>query len=149
MHIWDEYGATRMSGYVNPNALASHETNLSAFIALQETMIWDKIRDYSVHRDHKQILWEVEEYCGVLPTYMAYLLGHLDSVEGDLGSMPTSVSAIASVPGLPGLVAEMHAVLRSLWDTHESWTTEEVMLPLCEIELKLLKLAGLKLYSKR
>ena len=142
MHIWDEYAATRMSGYIDPDAATGYQENLKTLVTAAEPFRIERVTAYRLHGDHKRIFGELNGFAESLLCSLAYLLGHLDSLEQEVDSLPSMVALMTSTLGLGDLVQELHGHLHTLWETQDLWTTQEEFSPLCGLVNDLLAAYG-------
>jgi len=142
MHIWDEYAATRMSGYIDPDAAAGYQENLKTLVTAAESFRIERATAYRMHGDHKRVFEELNGFAERLLCSLAYLLGHLDSLEQEVSSLPLMTDLTTSTPGLSDLIQELHGNLRMLWETQDLWTSQEVFSPLCNLVNDLLAAYG-------
>jgi len=48
MHIWDEYAATRMSGYINPDAAKGYQENIKTLVTAMEPFRIERVIAYAL-----------------------------------------------------------------------------------------------------
>ncbi len=143
MHIWDEYAATRMSGHIDPDAATGYQENLKTLVTAAEPFRIERVTAYRLHGYHKRVFGEVNGFAGRLLRSLAYLRGHLDSLDLEVDSLPSMVALVTSTPGLGDLIQELHGHLRPLWETQDLWTTQEAFSPLCGLVNDLLAAYGI------
>ena len=124
--IWEEYAACRMTGRMgNQSAIRSNYAQTfdhAAPTALLEA--YECIKAYRTAGDIDALLVSAGRALLNPLKFAGYLLGHLDGTEDATALLEACPSVGETI--YPDLVQKMHADLRQLWDTRETWHGIEV-----------------------
>ena len=117
---WDEYAVCRMSAPFAQGQNESHALTVAACAEVARNRANEAIKSYRLHGDLDRLVAEAgAPLCAPIKA-VAYLLGGIDGVEAGWDDHPEARVAIEAA-GYGDLVDDLHAELRHLWDTYDSW----------------------------
>jgi hypothetical protein len=147
---WDEYIACRLSAFIakEPVLRSLEETFCTALDKAKERAD-ASIRQYRMHADVSRVTKEVAGiYKGVM-VYAAYMLGHIDGIEGDVAaSAPKAIDALGRSPYFKPFFSRLSDELRAMHGTYGTWKGLDIYEPLKQIAEELLKLGGIDIQQR-
>lgn len=147
---WDEYIACRLSAFIaRESALRPLEDMFcAAFIGARERAN-AAIRQYRMHGDVSRITNEVADIYRRVMVYSAYLLGHIDGIDGDAGALaPKAMEALEREPYFNPFFSRLRDELRAMFGTYGEWKNLDVYEPLKQLADELLKLVGIDIQPR-
>jgi hypothetical protein len=123
--FWDEYAACRLSAPLATKKNATHASTVAACASGAHDRSDAAIRSYRVHGDLDRLQTEAGPALAHPMKAAAYLLGGLDAISADCADTSSTADARQALitSGYDGLVDDLHAELRRLWETRADWGT--------------------------
>jgi hypothetical protein len=140
--VWAEYAACRLSAIFCQSQVPAYIDGLRNVLHAARPTANEAIKRYRIHDSIGQVLGE-----GCPPLVeplrlLAYLLGHLDGVEGDFTELQ-DVQTELTATGYLGFAGRLQEVLRTLWEKRGAWTSRAEFEPLETIVRDVLSDGGL------
>jgi hypothetical protein len=147
---WDEYIACFLSAHFGiDSTLRGYEETFVASLERAKDRADAAIRQYRMHADIKRVVQEVSEEYRRLMVYAAYLIGHVEGLEGNLDEMaPKAVDAMERHNYFKPFFEEIRSTLMAMHDICGEWKGLEAYDPLKEIAYRLLKVGGLDIQDR-
>lgn len=142
---WDEYMACRLSAFIaRESALRPLEDTFCTALERARDRANAAIRQYRMHADVSGVTKEVSEIYKRVMVYAAYMLGHIDGIEGDVAAfVPKAMDALEREPYFKPFFSRLCDELRTMHDTYGQWKGLEVYEPLKQLADELLKVGGI------
>lgn len=121
--LWDEYAACRLSAPLATRQNATHASTVAACASGARDRSDAAIRSYRVQGDLDRLQTEAGPALANPMKAAAYLLGGMDAIGADWADTPATAEAREALVanGYDGLVDDLHAELRRLWETRSDW----------------------------
>jgi hypothetical protein len=147
MAAWDEYAASRLSAPWGTSEYCSEFEQ--ALVPMLDTMLAraeSSKQAFAVHRNTEQTMSELREVFGSFLIRSAYLVGHIDGIDGSLQvEAPTLAKKIEETTWLKTIWSRYLEILREMFSKLEAWEGIETYGPLKELFETLLLRGGLQL----
>jgi hypothetical protein len=147
---WDEYIACRLSAFIAREAglRPLEETFCAALIGARERAN-GAIRQYRMHADVSRVTNEVAAIYRRVMVYAAYLLGHIDGIDGDVAALvPKAMETLEREPYFKPFFSRLRDELRAMYVTYGEWKSLDVYEPLKQLADELLKLGGIDIQPR-
>jgi hypothetical protein len=147
---WDEYMACRLSAFIaRESALRPLEDTFCTAIERARDRANAAIRQYRMHADVSGVAKEVSEIYKRVLVYAAYMLGHIDGIEGEVAALvPKAMDALDRQPYFKPFFSRLCEELRTMHGTYGQWKGLEVYEPLRQLADELLKVGGIDIQPR-
>jgi len=147
---WDEYIACRLSAFIaRESALLPLEDTFCAALERTRDRANAAIRQYRMHADVSRVTKEVAEIYKRVMVYAAYMIGHLDGIEGDAAAFVSrALNTLERHPYFKPFFSRLRDELRVLHSTYGEWKGLDVYEPLKRLSDELLKLGGVDIQPR-
>ncbi len=147
---WDEYIACRLSAFMaKESVLHSLEDTFCFALERARDRANAAIRQYRMHADVNGVTKEVADiYKGVM-VYAAYMLGHIDGIEGDAAVLvPKAFETVERHAHFKPIFPRLRDELRALHNTYGEWSGLDAYEPLKALADELLKGGGIDIQPR-
>jgi hypothetical protein len=147
---WDEYVACRLSAFIaKESVLRTLEEMFCLALERSRDRANAAIRQYRMHADVSRVTKEVADIYKRVMVYAAYMLGHIDGIEGDAAVLvPKAFEAMERNPYFKPFFPRLRDELRALHSTYGEWKAFEVYEPLKALADELLKGGGIDIQPR-
>jgi len=147
---WDEYIACRLSAFIaRESALRPLEDTFCTALEHARDRANAAIRQYRMDADVTRVTKEVAEIYKRVMVYAAYMLGHIDGIEGNVATVvPKALDAMERRPYFKAFFPKLHETLRAMHSTYGVWKGLDVYEPLKGLADELLKLGGIDIQPR-
>ena len=147
MAAWDEYAASRLSAPWGTTSYCS-EWEQSLIPMLDTILVRAEAakKEFVVHRNAEQTMFELREIFGSFLIRSAYLVGHIDGIESSIeAEAPTLAKNLDGTTWLKDIWNRFLKILCDMFAKIGSWVGVETYGPLNELFETLLRKGGLQL----
>jgi len=147
---WDEYMACRLSAFIaRESALLPLENIFCAALEQARGRANAAIRKYRMHADVSGVTKEVAEIYKRVMVYAAYMLGHIDGIEGEVAALvPRAMDALERQPYFSPFFSRLSGELRAMHGTYGEWKGLAIYDPLKQLADELLKTGGIDIQPR-
>jgi hypothetical protein len=147
MAAWDEYAASRLSApWGTPEYCSEFEEGLLPMLDTMVARAEAAKEGFATHRDIGKTMADLTDIFGTFLIRAAYLVGHVDGIEGVLeNEAPALTNKLSETNWLLVLWSRYLEVLREMFSKLESWEGIEAYGPLNQVFEVLLHHGGLQL----
>ena len=147
---WDEYIACRLSAFIAKEfALRPLEDTFCNALERARDRANAAIRQYRMHADVSGVTKEVSEIYKRVMVYAAYMLGHIDGIEGEVEALvPKAMDALERQPYFKPFFSGLREELRAMHGTYGQWKGLEIYDPLKQLADDLLKAGGIDIQTR-
>ena len=141
---WDEYMACHLSAFIaRESALRPLEDTFCAALERARDRANAAIRQYRMHSDVSGVTKEVSEIYKRVMVYGAYMVGHIDGIEGEVWRSSRSNGCVRSTAIFQASFSRLCDELRAMHGTYGQWKGLEIYEPLKQLADELLKASGI------
>ncbi len=147
---WDEYMACRLSAFIaRESALRPLEDTFCTALGGARDRANAAIRKYRMHSDVSGVTKEVSEIYKRVMVYAAYMVGHIDGIEGEFAALvPKAMDALDRQPYFKPFFSRLCDELRAMHGTYGQWKGLEIYEPLKQLADELLKAGGIDIQPR-
>jgi hypothetical protein len=147
---WDEYMACRLSAFIaRESVLGPLEETFCSALERARDRANAAIRQYRMHADVSGITKEVSEIYRRVMVYAAYMLGHIDGIEGEVAALvPKAMDALEQQPYFKPFFSRLCDELRAMHSTYGQWKGLEIYDRLKQLADELLKAGGIDIQAR-
>jgi hypothetical protein len=147
---WDEYIACRLSAFIaRESALRPLEDTFCAALERARDRANAAIRQYRMHADVSGVTKEVSKIYRRVMVYAAYMLGHIDGIEGGVAALvPKAMGALERQPYFKPFFIRLGDELHAMHGTYGQWKGLEIYDPLKQLADDLLKAGGIDIQPR-
>jgi hypothetical protein len=147
---WDEYMACRLSAFIaRESALRPLEDTFCAALGGARVRANAAIRQYRMHADVSGVTKEVSGIYKRVMVYAAYMLGHIDGIEGEVAAIvPKAMDALERQPYFKPFFSRLSDELRAMHGTYGQWEGLGIYDPLKQLADDLLKAGGIDIQPR-
>jgi hypothetical protein len=147
---WDEYMACRLSAFIaRESALSPLQDTFCTALERARDCANAAIRQYRMHADVSGVTKEVSEIYKRVMVYAAYMLGHIDGIEGEVAALvPKAMDALERHPYFKPFFWKLRDELGVMHRTYGQWNGLEIYEPVKQLADELLKLGGIDIQPR-